>query len=344
MNRTGVLLINLGTPDEPTPKAVGRYLREFLMDAFVMDVAAPLRWFLVNVVIVPRRKQQSARLYQKVQSDQGSPLLVNTRDLATQVAAQLASINDRHVVDFGMRYGSPSIASSLARLRSANVDRIIVLPLYPQYAESSFETAVVETKRRAHELGCADSLSFLPPFYDRAGYVDACANRVAEYLKKGSPQHLIFSFHSLPVRHIKRLDHSEKHCLIKPDCCREICEVNQNCYRAQCFATARGIAGQLGLNDDFYTVAFQSRLGRAEWLGPQTEAVLRDLARQGTCRVAVVCPSFVADCLETLEEIAMRGREAFMRAGGDEFALIPSLNVHPMWVKTVADWIIESTS
>src|SRR5438552_7561749 len=195
MNRIGVLLINLGTPDAPTPEAVGPYLREFLMDGFVIDVPKPLRWFLVNVMIVPRRKLQSARAYQKVQLPEGSPLLVYTRELAEKVAALLA-FDDRYVVEYAMRYGNPSIASALSNLHSQNPSRVIVLPLYPQYAESSYETAVVETKRVAQELGCADRLSFIPPFYDRTEFISGCARRIAEAHEEQPVDHVVFSFHS----------------------------------------------------------------------------------------------------------------------------------------------------
>jgi len=343
MKRTGVLLINLGTPDEPTPKAVGKFLREFLMDGFVLDTPALLRWFLVNLVIVPRRKNRSARLYQKIHSEQGSPLLFHTRSFADEVAAKLSDQGHQCVVEFGMRYGNPSIASALARLRAANVGRIIVLPLYPQYAESSYETAAVETTARARELGCADQLTFLPPFYDHPGFINACARQVGDHLAARSPDHIVFSFHGVPVRHIKRLDQSGQHCLVKPDCCDAIGPVNQNCYRAQCVLTARAIANQLGLDRDFYTIAFQSRFGRTEWVQPATEDVLRSLAGRRVKNVAVFCPSFVADCLETLEEIAMRGRDVFVAAGGADLTLVPSLNSHPLWVKAVADWIVEAS-
>jgi protoporphyrin/coproporphyrin ferrochelatase len=339
MNHTGVLLINLGTPDAPTPEAVGSYLREFLMDGFVIDVPKPLRWFLVNVMIVPRRKGKSARAYQKVQLLEGSPLLVYTRALAEKVAARLAANDDRFVVEYAMRYGNPSIAAGLKKLQAQAVSRIVVLPLYPQYAESSFETAVVETKRRAREMGCADRLSFFSPFYNRCEFISACANLVAQY--SHTPDHIIFSFHSLPERHLARLDLTKQHCLVKSTCCDEIGAVNKNCYRAQCMFTARAIARQLGLKVSEYTVSFQSRLGRAKWIGPTTEHVLRELPERGVKRIAVFCPSFVADCLETLEEMGIRGRETFLNAGGEEFRLIPSLNADPAWVDTVAGWVRE---
>jgi ferrochelatase len=338
MKPTGVLLINLGTPDAPTPEAVGPYLRQFLMDGFVIDVPAPLRWLLVNVMIVPRRKVQSAKAYQKVQLPGGSPLLVYTRELAEQVALELASDN-RYLVEFAMRYGNPSISSAVAKLKSAEVSNIFVLPLYPQYAESSYETAVVETKRVAQQLGLIDRLSFFPPFYDRPELIAAFARRLQDTHEQHPGDHVVFSFHSLPERHLKKLDQSRQHCLVRSDCCENIGDVNRNCYRAQCFFTARGIAAELGLNEEDYTVSFQSRLGRAKWIGPTTEVVLGDLARKGVKRMLVSCPSFVADCLETVEEMGIRCRQTFIDAGGEELFLVPSLNAEPGWVKTVANWI-----
>ena len=339
MNRTGVLLINLGTPDAPTPEAVGRYLREFLMDSFVIDVPAPLRWFLVNVLIVPRRKYQSAEAYQKVQMPEGSPLLVHTRALVQKVAGELG---DEYMVEFAMRYGTPSIRSVLAKLRDQEVQRIVVLPLYPQYAESSFETAVVETKRRAKELGCSDRLTFLPPFYNHSEFIGAFALRIRQALDEQNSEHVVFSFHGLPERHVTKLH--PQHCLRSANCCEQISEANRNCYRAQCFSTALTLAQRLGLKEDGYTVSFQSRLGRAKWISPPTEAVLKGLARRGKKRISVACPSFVADCLETVEEIAIRGRQTFIAAGGTDVQLIPSLNDEPVWVAAVVAMIQEVAS
>lgn len=335
----GVLLINLGTPDAPTPDAVGRYLREFLMDGFVIDTPAPLRWLLVNVAIVPRRKYQSAEAYQKIQLPEGSPLLVYTRELAQEVATRL---DPEYLVEFGMRYGNPSIKSALSALKSAGVARVIVLPLYPQYAESSFETAVVETRRSARELGCENLLAFLPPFYDQPGFVSSWSERILASVDPQTTDHLIFSFHSIPVRHVTRLH--PNHCLQSKDCCDAIASANQNCYRAQCFATARAIADQLELNREDYTVSFQSRLGRAEWIGPNTVEVFPDLVRRGLKRIAVACPSFVADCLETVEEMGIRGRDTFLAAGGEAFQLVPSLNADPTWAQAVAQMIRTANS
>jgi ferrochelatase len=339
--RIGVLLINLGTPDEPTPAAVGRFLREFLMDEFVLDIPAPLRWFLVNVVIVPRRRKQSARLYQKIHTQSGSPLLLHTRELAQRVSETLAGKDHEFLVQSGMRYGKPSIAAALAKLLSAGAEHIIVLPLYPQYAESSFETAVLETQKQAFKLDASHKLTFLSPFYDRPEFIDACARRVADYLQEQQPDQLVFSFHGVPVRHIRKLDQSGRHCLMKSDCCDSIGPVNNLCYRAQCVFTARAIAGKLGLKEDSYTWSFQSRFGPTEWIGPSTESVFRELGNRGIKKVAVFCPSFVADCLETLEEIAIRGRETFVESGGAELTLIPALNAYEPWVQALTRWIVE---
>lgn len=339
MDRIGVLLINLGTPDAPTPEAVGRYLREFLMDPYVINLPAPLRWFLVNVGIVPRRKHQSAKLYQKIHTASGSPLLINTRALANELTHELADRSDAFVLEFAMRYGNPSIESALTKLFAAKVAQVVVVPLYPQYAESSFETAVRETTRVARRIGGEELLSFMPPFYDRPDFIKVSANSINEHLKQESAEHVLFSFHSLPVKQVKRLDSTRQHCAMKPDCCDQITDVNRNCYRAQCVFTARAFARELGLSEESYTISFQSRLGRAEWLGPVTEEVLRRLAARGVRNVAVCCPSFVADCLETLEEIAIRGRKTFLDAGGAQLKLVPALNADPSWVETLANWI-----
>ncbi len=232
-----------------------------------------------------------------------------------------------------MRYGNPSIKSALEKLQSSGVSRIIVVPLYPQYAESSFETAVVETKRTAHEHGCEELLTFLPPFYSDPGFINAWTDRIRGSIDPHTTDHLVFSFHGLPVRHLTKF-HADNQ-PPSAECCTEINSTNQNCYRAQCFATARAIAAQLELHPDDYTVSFQSRLGRAEWISPNTVDVFQNLAQRGVKRIAVACPSFVCDCLETLEEIGMRGKETFLAAGGQSLQLIPSLNPQPQFAEAV---------
>ena len=303
------------------------------MDEKVIDVPAVLRWLLVHGVIVPRRKHQSAGLYRSIWREEGSPLIFHTRALAEGLRRILAA---SCVVEIGMRYGRPSIAEGMAALLAADVGRIIAVPLYPQYAESSYETAAIAARAAAREQGCADRLEFLPPFYDRPEFIAACAARVREHRAAFAPDHLVFSYHSLPERHIKRLDVSGAHCLYRTDCCDEVRDVNRSCYRAHCVATTRAIARELALSPEAYSLSFQSRLGRAAWLGPQTEDLLRELASRGVRRVSVACPSFTADCLETLEEIGERARLVFLDAGGEELRLIPALNDHPAWVEALA--------
>jgi ferrochelatase len=342
MNRTGVLLINIGTPDEATPEAVGRYLREFLMDSHVLDMPFLKRWFLVNAIIVPRRKYDSAKHYQEVQTEEGSPLMLQTRRFAAGLSTELSKRDADYVVEIGMRYGNPSITEGLSKLKASNVDRVVVLPLYPQYTQSSFVTAVVEAKKRAREMGIEGRLSFVDPFYDDEGFINAWAQRVEEHLGERELDHVVFSYHGIPVRHVKQLDPSGAHCFGSSDCCAEIGVVNQNCYRAQCFATSRAIARELSLEADRYTTCFQSQFGRDEWIGPSLDDLLLELPGRGLKRIAVLCPTFVADCLETLEEIGIRGSEEFKEAGGEELTLVPCLNSDPAWIRAAADLITNS--
>lgn len=338
MARTGVLLINIGTPDEPTPEAVGRYLREFLMDEYVLDMPFVKRWLLVNRIIVPRRKHYSAEHYQKVQSSEGSPLLFHTRRFADGLRHELSDGDSEYLVEIGMRYGNPSIASGLMKLKEVGVDRIVAAPLYPQYTQSSFETGIVATKKQAKKLGLTDKLTFLAPFYVDEGFIDAYARIVDDHLKAHAPDYTLFSFHSVPVRHIKQIDKAD-YCRVDDACCKTVGTKNANCYRAQCHATSRAIATAMGLPAHKYSTCFQSQFGKDEWIGPAFEDLIVQLPQRGIKTVAVACPSFVADCLETLEEIGIRGREEFREAGGDELTLIPCLNSDPLWIKAAASLI-----
>src|SRR5688572_27382144 len=335
MGRTGVLLTNIGTPDEPTPEALARYLRQFLMDEYVLDMPFIKRWLLVNRVIVPRRKHYSAEHYQQIQMEEGSPLLVYTRRFAAGLAHELS---DDYAIEIGMRYGNPSIQAGLANLKKAGIDRIVAVPLYPQYTQSSFQTAVAETKKQAKKLGLIDKLKFVDPFYVDAGFIEAWAQIVREHFETHSADHLLFSYHGVPVRHIKQLD-TAGHCQNNDTCCAQIGSANQNCYRAQCHATSRAVASNLDLKPDEFTTCFQSQFGKDEWIGPSFENLLVELPKRGIKSIAVACPSFVADCLETLEEIGIRGREEFREAGGEELTLIPCVNDHPLWVRAAANLI-----
>src|SRR5215468_5017461 len=255
MGLTGVLLINIGTPDDPTPEAVGRYLREFLMDEYVLDMPFIKRWLLVNRIIVPRRKHYSAEHYQKVQMPEGPPLRVHTERFAAGLITELGT---DYTVEIGMRYGNPSIAAGLSKLKKAGVDRIVAAPLYPQYTQSSFETAIAETGKQAKKIGVGDKVVFIEPFYVEAGFIAANAKVVGEHLKAHTPDYVLFSFHCVPVRHIKQIDTND-HCRVNDSCCAEVGAANPNCYRAQCHANSRAIASAVGLKPDQYTTCFQSQ-------------------------------------------------------------------------------------
>ncbi|MCX4243409.1 ferrochelatase [Paraliomyxa miuraensis] len=336
--RLGVLLVNLGTPDAPRPPEVRRYLREFLSDPRVLDINPVTRWLLLNLVILPLRPQRSARAYTKVWSEQGSPLLVHGRSLRAALAERLPTLP----VVLAMRYGTPSIAAALDQLRADGCDHVVVLPLFPQYASSSTGSAVEAVYREAGRRWNTPMITVVPPFFDDLRFVEAFAQVGQPVLDELRPDHVLMSFHGLPERHMHKSDESGGHCLRSDDCCRKITDANRNCYRAQCFATARALAGRLGLSEGDWSVAFQSRLGRDPWIKPYTDERLVELARGGTKRLAVFCPAFVADCLETLEEIGMRADEDFRAAGGERLMLVPSLNAHPTWVDAVAGMIEEA--
>ncbi|MBK7538455.1 MAG: ferrochelatase [Myxococcales bacterium] len=330
---TGLLLINLGTPEEPTPPAVRRYLREFLSDPRVIDINPVGRALLLNLIILPFRPKKSAHAYQAIwDKERGSPLFYHSRDLADAVAK---AMGDDWKVELVMRYGSPSIPEGLDALRRAGVDHIVVLPLFPQYASSSTGTALARVFEVAGQQWNTPWLSVVPPFYEDPGFLRAFA-AVARAHKVDSADHVLMSFHGLPERHIRKSDPSGAHCLAQSSCCDRIVDANRNCYRAQCYATARGLAALLDLPADRYTVCFQSRLGRTPWIRPYTDEVIDQLAKAKTKHLAVLCPAFVADCLETIEEIGMRARQQFQAAGGQELTMIPSLNSSPEWVSAVA--------
>lgn len=331
----GLLLVNLGTPDEPTAPAVRRYLRQFLSDPRVLDINPVGRAALLNLVILPRRPAQSAEAYRKIWDPVlGSPLLFHSRDLTRLVGERLGA---GWQVELGMRYGSPSIESALEALRTAGADAIVVLPLYPQYAASSTGSSLEEVYRLAAARWNTPSIAAVPPFYDQGSFIAAFAAVGRPILASERPDHVLFSFHGLPERHMRKSDESGRHCLASPGCCDRVDGVNRNCYRAQSYATARALAAALSLDGDSWSVSFQSRLGRTPWIRPYTDVVLDELAARGVKRLAVFCPAFVADCLETLEEIGIRGRDQFRAAGGDDLVLVPSLNSSPAWVDAVVD-------
>jgi ferrochelatase len=329
---TGLLLCNLGTPDEPTKGAVRRYLREFLSDPRVLDINPVGRWLLLNLVILPLRPRKSAEAYRKIWTDRGSPLLLHGQDLVRAVGERLGAA---WAVELGMRYGRPSLASALDRLRLAGASRVVVFPLYPQYAASSTGSTVAQVGRVAGRCSVTPTLSFIEPFYDHPAFIEAFADVGRPALTAARPDHVLMSFHGLPERHLRKADVSGRHCLASPDCCERMADVNRHCYRAQCFATARALAARLGLDDGGWSVSFQSRLGRTPWIRPYTDVTIAELAARGKRRLLVFCPAFVADCLETLEEIGIRARTQFRALGGEQLTLVPSLNASPLWADAV---------
>jgi ferrochelatase len=328
---TGLLLINLGTPDEPTPGAVRRYLREFLGDPRVIDIHPIGRALLLHLIILPTRPAKSARAYASIwDARRGSPLLYHSRDLAAAVAEQLGP--DWHV-ELAMRYGTPSLASALDAFAAREVERVVVLPLFPQYASSSTGTAQARVMELAGERWNVPALDFVPAFYAEPLFLAAFEAVARPVLADFRPDHVLFSFHGLPVRQIVKTDRAGTICFARETCCDDA--KNPHCYRAQSFATARGLAARLELAADRYTICFQSRLGRTPWIQPYTDHVIDKLARSGTKRLAVMCPAFVADCLETVEEIGIRARAQFKGGGGEELILVPSLNATAPWVDAV---------
>lgn len=332
MSRRGLLLLQLGTPEAPTPTAVRRYLREFLSDPRVIDLPSVLRCLLLNLVILPFRPRRSAEAYKKIWTDAGSPLLVH--GLALEKAVQ-ARLGDGWMVRLAMRYGRPSLGTALDEM--ADCEQIVALPLYPQYSSATTGSSLEHLYREAGARFVTPNVVVVPSFFCDVGFLSAVAAVGRSLLSQAQPDHVLFSYHGLPERQVKAGDKTGQHCLLSDGCCAQLSRENAHCYRAQCFQTSRSLAEQLALEPGTYTTCFQSRLGRARWISPSTNEVLASLPSSGNKRVVVFCPSFVADCLETLEEIGMRSREAFLKAGGEMFVLVPSLNGNDAWADAVTD-------
>jgi ferrochelatase len=333
--------VNLGTPDSPGVADVRRYLREFLSDPRVLDMNPIGRALLLHGVILRTRPRRSAAAYAQVWTEAGSPLLDFSERLRDGVATALG---DGFQVELAMRYGKPSLEQALTRLLADRSLRLLVAPLFPQLATAATGSAlarVFELLARPAFDGRRPEVRTLPAFYDDPGWLAAWAAVGRERIRNFAPDHVLFSYHGLPERQIRALDPGHAHCLEKPDCCDAIGALNRACYRAQCFATTRGLAAALALAGTGagtpWSVSFQSRLGRIPWIRPHTDVVVPDLARRGVRRLAVLCPAFVADCLETLEEIDIRLREQWRAEGGEDMLLVPCPNDHPVWVSALAD-------
>ncbi|MDP3816407.1 ferrochelatase [Pseudomonas sp.] len=326
MTDHALLLVNLGSPASTEVADVRRYLNQFLMDPYVVDLPWPLRRLLVSLILI-KRPAASAHAYASIWWEQGSPLVVLSKRL--QQAMQAAWTQGP--VELAMRYGEPSLQTVLSRLAAQGIQQVTLAPLYPQFADSTTTTVIEEARRVVREQQLPLRFSVLPPFYDQPEYLDALVDSARPYLEQDF-DHLLLSFHGLPERHLHKLDPSQ-HCLKGADCCRTASpEVLARCYRAQCLRSAEAFAARLGLRAEQWSVSFQSRLGRAKWIEPYTESRLDELGKQGVKKLLVMCPAFVADCIETLEEIGDRGREQFRAAGGESLQLVPCLNDHPSWV------------
>ncbi|TVQ39226.1 MAG: ferrochelatase [Spirochaetaceae bacterium] len=330
------VLVNIGSPAAATPAAVRCYLRQYLMDPCMIGAPLPLRRALVSV-ITRLRSRRSAAAYAAIWGDEGAPLVAISRRLAhrLQEATGLP-------VEVGMRYGSPSIEDAvravLAPAAGRSIRKIVLIPQFPQHADSTVTSAVDEARRVVRKVARQVGLTVVPPFYDRVEYIRALVDSARPYLDAGF-DHLLITFHGVPERHLRRADPSGVHCLRVRDCCYVPSAAHRRCYRAQCITTARTLAARLQLADKRWSLAFQSRLGPGKWIGPYTEAQIDALARSGVRKLLVISPAFTVDCLETLEEIGIRGRRRFLEAGGEELQLIPCLNERPQWVEALAGWL-----
>jgi len=324
MNK-GVLLVNLGSPESASVEAVRRYLNEFLMDARVIDSPWLLRRFIVSLILLNRPKQ-SAEAYHKIWTPEGSPLIVTSRNVQAKLQERVTL-----PVALAMRYQNPSIPDAILGLAEQKVDEVLLIPLFPHYALSSYETAVERVKRVAAKIAPQMLIKVHPPYGNSPDYIEALTASAANYLEAGY-DHLLFSFHGVPERHLKKSDPTHRHCLAVPNCCEGNSPVHATCYRAQCLKTVAAFVKQADVPSGKFSVSFQSRLGRDAWLKPYTDLELGELPKRGVKNLLVICPAFVSDCLETLEEIGIRGRETFLSAGGKEFTPIPCLNEHPRWI------------
>ena len=330
--KIGYLLINLGTPDSPHPEDVRTYLDEFLMDPEVIDIPYPIRWILVKLLILKDRPHQSSAQYKTIWTEDGSPLYFYTKALTQEVKKQLQG---KAEVEMAMRYGSPSIAKGVEALLRKHVTKIVICPLYPQYSLAATRSSIIAVQNVMRKLRKHVPVESIKAFYSEEPYLEAVAKVSQKYLENEKYDMAVFSFHGIPERQVKKTDKTGSYCLTAKDCSLNIVEANADCYRAQCYYTARKVAEKLNIPENKYKVAFQSRLGRTPWIKPYSDELYQQLPKEGVNKVVVLCPSFVADCLETLEEVSVRGEEEFQKHGGEKLTLIPSLNAESEWVSAV---------
>jgi ferrochelatase len=330
----GVLLVNLGSPDSPEPKDVKKYLGEFLMDERVIDVPKWARTLLVKGIILNTRPKASAKAYKKIWWSEGSPLIVLSERLKEKVQKQV-----KIPIELSMRYGSMTIKSGLEKLVKQGVDEVLIVPLYPQFAMATTETILVLAENLQKDFFPNVKIDSLQPFYNDPEYIKVLSESIKQFLKDKKYDHLLFSYHGIPERHIRKSDITKSHCKIDKSCCVTPSKAHEFCYKHQCLEVTRLVGEYLKMKTDTYSTSFQSRLGFDPWLRPYTDRTIETLGKNGTKNMAIVTPAFVSDCLETLEEIAMEGEEIFHEAGGENFTTIPCLNDDPRWVKLLAKWI-----
>ncbi len=329
--------MNLGSPDSTSHKDVRKYLMEFLMDGRVIDKPYLYRLILVGGIIVPFRVKNSAEAYRTIWTDQGSPLIILTRELQQALQPMVDE-----PVEIAMRYGNPSVQSAYDALlqKHPDLEEVIAVPLYPHYAMSSYETAVEHAKEVYKKGNYPFSLQFIKPFFNDPGYINALAGSIAPYLEQ-EYDHILFSYHGIPARHLHRDNKALlQTCIAQQGCTAADGAARKNCYRYECFETTKLVMQKLGIPENKFSIAFQSRLGKG-WLEPFTDKRLEAMPAEGIKKLLILCPAFVSDCLETLEEIAERGKESFIGAGGTSYTFIPCLNTNREWVSTMAGWIKE---
>ena len=335
IGKTGVLIVNLGTPDSPNTPDVRKYLREFLMDGRVIDISYTSRWMLINLIIAPFRAPKSSKIYKELWTEAGSPL--KTHGYAVEKMLQNALGND-YVVKLAMRYQSPSIQSSLDELQRIGLSKITVIPFFPQYASASTGSVYEEVMRVLAQWQVIPEVKFVNRFLDHPKFIEGFVRAGKKYLAEHDYDHVLFSYHGLPERQILKGDYTGKQCQLGTCCNTANCH-NQFCYRAQCFETTRLLVKELGLTEGTYTTSFQSRLGKTPWIKPYTDDVIKELAGRGVKSVLAFSPSFVADCLETTVEIGDEYKELFEEYGGEHWQLVESLNDSDLWVETLVDLV-----
>lgn len=333
--QTGILLVNLGTPDSPKVSDVRKYLREFLSDPRVIDISAIGRWFLVNFIIAPFRSPRSAKLYEKIWNENGSPLMYYS---LRQKELLQNKLGKDYQVELAMRYQSPSLESALEKFSKPVYEKLIVLPLFPQYASASTGSVQEKIMKIISKWEIVPEIKFINSFCDDENFISAFSS-IGKKMNPDDYDHILFSFHGLPERQMRKAD-AFNHCL-NDGCCNTLSEKNAFCYRAQCYQTARLLADKLSLSASNYTVCFQSRLGKDPWIKPYSDFVIKDLAKAGKKKLLIFAPAFVSDCLETIYEIGTEYDELFREHGGEKVTLVPSLNDTPEWIETMKELLLR---